>query len=178
MICCPYAYISSLAQLFPAYLSQLMVIWVTCWVKTMSFCHGWGCHSTQTASPIYLRHIQSDWAHWYAVHRHLVAALLSYTHPTWLGFWWSGALLEWKWCPWGHGWGCHSTQTASPIHLRDIYKVFEHIDMLHMVAASLSYTHPTWVRLWWYLGHHWSGNDVIRSWLRLSFYSNCFLYPY
>ncbi len=26
------------------------------------------------------------WAHWYAIHRHAVAGLLSYTHPTWLRF--------------------------------------------------------------------------------------------
>ena len=29
-----------------------------------------------------------------------------------------------------------------------------------------------------YLGHLWSVNDVIMSWLRLPFYSNCFPYPY
>ena len=36
----------------------------------------------------------SVWAHSYAVHRHMVAALQNYTHPTWLIFWGSGSLVE------------------------------------------------------------------------------------
>ncbi len=40
-----------------------------------------------TAYCIHIRHLQSVWAHLYAVHRHMVAALHSYTHPTWLRFW-------------------------------------------------------------------------------------------
>ena len=32
------------------------------------------------SSPIHLRHIQSAWTHWYAVHRHFVAALHSYPY--------------------------------------------------------------------------------------------------
>ncbi len=31
---------------------------------------------------------------WYAVHRHMVGALHSYTHPTWLRYWGSGSLVE------------------------------------------------------------------------------------
>ncbi len=56
-------------------------------VKMVSLCHGWGWQAPQTASHIHIGHVQSVWAHWYAVHRQMVAALHSYTHPTWLRFW-------------------------------------------------------------------------------------------
>jgi hypothetical protein len=73
--------------------------WVTCQVKMMSLGHGWGWQPPQTASPTHFRHLQSVWTYWYAVHRHTVADLQSYTHPTsWLGFWGSGSLMELKWC--------------------------------------------------------------------------------
>ncbi len=49
---------------------------------------------TETASPIHIRHIQRVWAHWYAVHRHMVAAIHSYTHPSWLRCWDSGSLAD------------------------------------------------------------------------------------
>ena len=48
--------------------------------------------------PTSIWHIGSVWAHWYAVHWHLAAALHSFTHPTWLRFWGSGAHVESKWC--------------------------------------------------------------------------------
>jgi hypothetical protein len=59
----------------------------------------------------------------------MVAALHSYTHPTWLRFWGSGSLVESK--------RCHYFMAEADSHLKllpesiiDIYKVFEHIDML------------------------------------------------
>ncbi len=62
------------------YLAQILGFWVTpCGVKVMSLCHGWGWHSPQITSHIHTRHIQSIWAHWYAVHGHIVATLHSYT---------------------------------------------------------------------------------------------------
>ncbi len=67
--------------------------WVTCGVKMISLHHGWGWPPPQTASLIHIRHIQSVWAHWYAVHGHTVAALHSHTHTTWLRFWGSGSLM-------------------------------------------------------------------------------------
>ncbi len=114
-------------------------------------------------------HEQSVSAHWYAVYRHTISALPSYTHPTsWLRFRGSGSLLESKW------WEYVMVEADSHLKLLstsilDIYKVFEHI--------SHSYTHPTWLR---FLG---SGslvesNDVIMSWLRLTATSNCFSHPY
>ncbi len=78
--------------------AQILGFWVTCGVKMMSLCHGWGWRPPQTASRIHTRHIQNDWAHWYAVPGHTVSALYSYTHPTWPRFWGSGSLVESKWC--------------------------------------------------------------------------------
>jgi hypothetical protein len=61
----------------------------------------------------------------------------------------------------------------------DIYKVFD-IDMLSMGMQYQPYTViPT--RLgsdFGALGHLWSQNDVIMSWLRLTATSNFFLHPY
>ncbi len=43
LICCPWAYGSSLKQLYPPYLAHTLWFWVTCGVKKMPFlCHGWG----------------------------------------------------------------------------------------------------------------------------------------
>ncbi len=67
-----------------------------------------------------------------------------------------------------------------PTFILDIYKVFEHIDMLSM---GIQY-HPYTVFLtllgsdFGALGHLWSQNDVIMSWLRLTATSNCFPHPY
>ncbi len=64
----------------------------------------------------------------------------------------------------------------------DIYKVFEHIDMLSMGSQYQPYTvSPTVIGSdFWVLGHIWlwSQNDVIMSCLRLTATSNCFLHPY
>ncbi len=129
LICCPLAYSISLTQFYPPYLARILGFWVTCGVKIMSLCHGWGWEPPQTASHIHIRHIQSVWAHWYAVHGHTVAALHSYTHPTWVRFWDSGSLVESKWC--------HYVMVEVDGHLKllpacilNIYKVFEHIDVL------------------------------------------------
>ena len=103
-------------HLIVSYLAQILGFWVTCGVKMMWLCHGWGWQPPQTASHIHIRHIQSAWAHYYAVHGHTVAALHSYSHPTGSDF---GAL-----------------------------------------------------------GHLWSQNDVIMSWLRLITTLNCFPHPY
>ncbi len=62
----------------------------------------------------------------------------------------------------------------------DIYKVIEHIDMLSMGIQYHPYTViPTLLGSdFWVLGHLWSHNDVIMSWLRLTAISNCFPPPY
>jgi hypothetical protein len=130
-ICCPWAYVSSLKQFYPHYLGQNLGFWLTFWVKMMSFCHGWGWQPPQTASHIYIWHIKSVWAHWYAVHGNMVVASNSYTHPTWLRLWGSGSLVESKWY--------HYIMAEADSHLKllpastlDIYKVFQHIGMMPM----------------------------------------------
>ncbi len=110
------------------YLAHILGFWITYGVEMMSLCHGWGWQPPQTASCIHIRHMQSVWAHWHAVHRHKVAALHSY--PPYLaqilGFWVTYGV---DMMSSGHGWGWQPPQTASCIYI-DIYKVFENIDIL------------------------------------------------
>jgi hypothetical protein len=67
-----------------------------------------------------------------------------------------------------------------PTSILGIYKVFEHIDITihrHMIAALHSI--PTLLGSdFGVLGHLWSRNDVIMSWLMLTATSNFFLHPY
>jgi hypothetical protein len=67
-----------------------------------------------------------------------------------------------------------------PTFILDIYKVFEHIDMLSMGIRYQPYTFiPTLLGSdFGALGHLWSQNDVIMSWLRLTATSNCFPHPF
>jgi len=56
---------------------------------------------------------------------------------------------------------------------------FEHIDMLSIGKHSLAGAiHPLLGSDFGVLGHKWSQNDVIMSWLRLAATSNCFPHPY
>jgi hypothetical protein len=146
----------------------------------MWLCHGWGWQPPQTASHIHLRHVQSDWAYWYAIHGHTVSPLHSYTHPTpWLRFWSSGSLVESKWCDYVMV-EANSHLKLLPISILDIYKVFEHIDMLSIEIWVQPYTvlpsllgSDFGVR-----GHLCSQNDAFLSWLMLTATSNCFSHPY
>jgi hypothetical protein len=63
-----------------------------------------------------------------------------------------------------------------PTSILDIYKVFEHIDILYMGIEYQPYTViPTLLGSdFGALGHLWSQNDVIMSWLRLTASSKCF----
>jgi hypothetical protein len=97
-ICCPWAYSSSLQQLFPHYFTHILGFWVTCGVKMMSLRHRWDWQPTQTSSFVTIRHIKSVWAHSYAVHGHTALASNSYTHTTWVIFWGSGSFVQLKWC--------------------------------------------------------------------------------
>ena len=65
LICCPLAYGSSLTQLIPSYLGQILEFWVTRGVKMMWLCHGWGWQPPQTAYHIHIKHVESGWLHWY-----------------------------------------------------------------------------------------------------------------
>jgi hypothetical protein len=82
LICCLWEYSSSLTQLYPHYLVQILGFRVTYGVEMMLLRHGWGWQPPQTVSPIHVRYIQSVWAHWYVVHGNTLAALHSYTHLT------------------------------------------------------------------------------------------------
>ncbi len=117
---------------YTPYLALTLGLWVTCRVKMMSLCHGWGWQPPQTASHIHTRHIQSIWAHWYAVYRHMVPALYSYTHSSWIQFWGCESLVESKWCDYVMFEADSHLKLLSPSIL-DICKVFEHIDMLCIV---------------------------------------------
>jgi hypothetical protein len=68
-----------------------------------------------------------------------------------------------------------------PISKLDIYKVFEHIDMLSMYIKYQPYTDIPNLLLdsdLGVLGQLWSQNDAFTSWLRLTATSNCFPHPY
>ena len=59
----------------------------------------------------------------------MVAALHSYTHPTWLLFWDSRSLVESKRCDYVM-FEADSHLKLLSVSILHIYKVFEHIDML------------------------------------------------
>ncbi len=66
------------------------------------------------------------------------------------------------------------------LSLLDIYTVFEHIDMIsisiHLQPCTV--IPPLLGSDLGVLGHLWSQNDVITSWLRLTAISNYVPYPY
>ncbi len=179
-ICYLWAYSISHTQLYPHYFGQILGFWVTCGVNMMWLCHGWGWQLPQTASHIHIRHIQCDLAHWYAVHWHTVSALHSFTHPTWLRFCGTWSLVESQLCIYvmvdadGH-------LKLLPTSILDTYKVIEHIDMLPKCIQYYLYTVIPTLLLgsdFGVLGHLWSQNDEIMTWLRLTATSNCFPHPY
>ncbi len=67
-----------------------------------------------------------------------------------------------------------------PTSRLDMHKVFQHIDMLSIGIWYQPYTViPTLLGSdFGVLGHLWSQNNVIMSWLRLTATSNCFPHPY
>ncbi len=69
----------------------------------------------------------------------MIAALHSFTHPTWHRFWGSGSLVESKYCDYV------MVETDShlkllPTSILDMYNVFEHIDTLSMGIQYHPYT--------------------------------------
>ncbi len=159
---------------------QIFGFWVTCGVKIMWLCHGWGWQPLQTASHIHIIHVKSVWTHWYAVHLNTISSLHSSTHPTsWLRFWGSGSLVESKWCDYVKV-EADSHLKLLPTSTLDIYKVIEHIDMISMGIQYQPYTVISTLHGsdFGVLGHLWSQNDVIMAWLRLTATSNCFPHPY
>jgi len=113
---------------YPPYLAQILGFWVNFGVEMMSLRHSWDWQLPQTASRIYIWHIQSV-ADWYAVHRHKVVALHSY--PPYLAQIWG------LWFTYGESKWSHYVMVEADSHLKlllasmlTIYKLFEHIDML------------------------------------------------
>ncbi len=109
----------------------------------------------------------------------MAVASNSYTNSTWVIFWGSGSLVESKWRHYFMV-KAHSHLKLLPASILDIYKVFEHIDILVWGIRQQPQTViPTLlgsdVKV---LGHLWSQNDVITSWFRLTANSNCFLHPH
>ncbi len=132
------------------------------WSQNDVICHGWGCQPTQPASHIHIRGIKSVWAHWYAVHWHMVAAYSFIYLAQILGIWVTCGVKMMSLC---HGWGWQPPQTASHIHIRHAHSVWAHwyADHRHMVAAL--HIIPTLLGSDFGapLGHLWSQNDVIMS---------------
>ncbi len=125
---------------YQPYLAQILGFLVTYGIEMISLRHDWGWQPPQTAFCIYIRHIQSVWAHWCAVHRNKGAALHSY--PPYLAKVWG------FWVAYGvemmslhHGWDWQPPQTASCIHIRHIQSVWAHWYAVrrHLVAALHSY---------------------------------------
>ena len=66
-----------------------------------------------------------------------------------------------------------------PTSILDIYKVFEHIDMVFIGIQYHPYTViPALLSLDWGSGSLVESNDVTLSWLRLTATSNCLPHPY
>ncbi len=150
MICCKYAYNVSLTQLYPPYfLGQILGFRATCGVKMMWLCHGWGLQPPQTSSHIHIRHIQSVWAHWYAVNMYTISALHRYSPylAQIMGFWVTcGVKMMWL-C---HGWGWQQPQTSSHIHISHLQSIWAHWYAIHWytVGALHSFTHSNRLRFW------------------------------
>ncbi len=150
----------------------LLDFWVTCGVKMMPLRDGWGWNPPQTASHIHAWHILSVWGIGMLSQGHMSAPLYKYTGQCCPQFWDFGSIVEWKWCHWmplHHGWGWYPTQTASHIHIRHIQCAWA-IGMLsqgHMGAPLYRYTSKVGPRFS-NLGHLWTENDAIMSWLMLT----------
>ena len=178
LMCYPWAYSITLTQLYPPYLAQILGFWVTYAVEMMSLCHGWGWQPPQTASWIHIRHIQSVWEHWYDVHRHIEVALHNYLPylTQILGFLVTCGV---QMMSLRHGWGWQSTQTTSHIHIKYSQSTWEYWYGVHRyIVAALHSCPPYLAKVFGVLGHLWSPNVVILSWLRLTASSNCFPHPY
>ena len=113
--------------------------------------HDWGWQPPQTASYIHIGHTQSVWAHWYAVHRHMVAALHTIIlADSWLRFEHSdGSLGECKWC--------HYLMFEADIHIRplsittlDVCTCLSHWNAVSRVCGcTLTPFHQqSWPQIW------------------------------
>ncbi len=96
LICCPWAYSSNLKQLYLHYLAHIFGLghlWsqhdvITSWMSLKATSNCFLC--------IHIRHMQSVWSHWFAVHGHTTLASNSYSHNLCLIFWGLGHLWSQK----------------------------------------------------------------------------------
>ena len=142
--------------------------WITCGIKMMSLHYGWGWRPPQTICSIHMKHVQNSSS---------LTQLNQSSMAQILGFWVTSGV---KMMSLRHGWGWQPTQTIY-WYIWDIYKVFEHIDMLSIDIWLKPYTVLTTLLLGsnvGVLGHLWNQNDVITSWLRLTATPNYLLHPY
>ncbi len=133
LICCPWAYSSSLKQLYPSYLAQISGFWVTYGVEMMWLCHGWMSWLRLTSTSNCFPHpyytytkcsstlICCPWAYTYS--KSLTQLYRSYLGV--LGHLWSQHDVIMLWLR------LAATSNCFP-HPYYTYKVFEHIDMLSM----------------------------------------------
>ncbi len=176
-------FLHTLICCFGAYGSSLKRYTHTTWVRYMSsgslLESTWSHYVMVEADSQVIRHIQSVWAHWYAIHGHLTVASNSYAHTTWLIFWGSGSLVESRWC--------HYVMVEADRRLKlplasilDVYNMFEHIDIpfMGMWQYPQIVTPTLFGSDFGVLDHLWSQNNVITSWLKLTTNSNCFLHPH
>jgi hypothetical protein len=78
-----------------------------------------------------------------------------------------------------HGWGWQSTQTTSHIHTRYSKSTWEYWYGVHRYTVAALHSYPPYLaKVFGVLGHLWSPNDVIASWMRLTVNSNYFSHPY
>ncbi len=137
-----------------------------------------------TDSHIHKKHIQNVWAYSYAVHAHTAAFCNSDTHTTWLISWGFWVTCGVKMMSLRHNWDWQAPQTAFCIHIGHIQSVWVHSYDVHghMTVATSSSTHTTCLIKWGsgslVLGHWWSQNDIMLSWLRLTATLYCFLHPH
>jgi hypothetical protein len=103
---------------------QIWEFWIAYGVEMMPLYHGWSCHPIQTASCIHIRPIQSVWTHWYAVHRHMAAALDHYSGQYLTRIWAFWVTWQVQMMSLPHGRGSHPIQTAFHIHIRHIQIVW------------------------------------------------------
>ncbi len=120
----------------------------------------------------------SHWTlnHTWIAYNYVIFCMSSHYHshlrlyyPTWLRFWSSGSLVESTWCDYVMV-EADSCLKLLPTSILYIYKVFQCIEMLSMGIQYEPFTViPTHIGSdLEALGHLWSQNDVIMSWLSLT----------
>ena len=138
----------------------MLGFWDTLWgINMMSLCNGWGWQPPQIASCIHIRHIQSVWAQWIAIHGHTAVASNSYSQLLGSDF---GGL-----CKMGFQHAVIMSclrltppQTASHILIRHKEGVWAHWYALHMrIGRQPQTVKPAWLGSdVGVLGHFWGVN--------------------